>query len=168
MILQPIKAHVIAATCSGPLKLFKTSGCFSSSLPPLILGRPIAPNRSLSDPLPSGLCSAHAMMMSRNAFGRTLRRTLRHNCCPTSPRSCRGIVSSTSPGLQYETAEAAGVKIANREIGAPTTTIALVAKAGSRYQPFPGFSEALAQFAFKVRFGGTVLPQYLLAVYLYV
>ncbi|KAN0072621.1 Metalloenzyme, LuxS/M16 peptidase-like protein [Elaphomyces granulatus] len=97
------------------------------------------------------------MMMSRNAFGRTLPRALRHNCCATSPRSCRGIASTTAPSLQYETAQAAGIKIANREIGAPTTSIALVAKAGSRYEPFPGFSEALVQFAFKSTFKRSAL-----------
>lgn len=104
--------------------------------------------------------------MLRNAFGRTLPRALRHNCRAISPRSCRGIVSSTTLGLQYETAEAAGIKIANLEIGTPTTTIVLVAKAGSRYQPFPGFSEALAQFAFKVRPSDTIWPQYLLSTYI--
>ena len=32
----------------------------------------------------------------------------------------------------------------------PTTTLALVAKAGTRYQPLPGFTDALEKFAFKV------------------
>lgn len=42
------------------------------------------------------------------------------------------------------------MKVANREVAGPTGTLALVAKAGSRYQPFPGFSDALEFFAFKV------------------
>ena len=60
------------------------------------------------------------------------------------------MASATTPGLQYEVSDSAGVKVANREIEGPTGTLALVAKAGSRYQPFPGFSEPLAQFAFQV------------------
>ena len=53
-------------------------------------------------------------------------------------------------GFEYEAAEAAGVKIATRDIPGPTTTLAVVAKAGSRYQPAAGFSDALSKFAFKV------------------
>ena len=53
-------------------------------------------------------------------------------------------------GFQYETGEASGVKFATRDIPGPTTTLSVVAKAGSRYQPFPGYSELLEKFAFKV------------------
>ena len=63
-----------------------------------------------------------------------------------------GMATATTPGLQYEVSDSAGVKVANRETGAPTGTLALVAKAGSRYQPFPGFADALEQFAFQVGF----------------
>jgi ubiquinol-cytochrome c reductase core subunit 2 len=86
------------------------------------------------------------MMLSRSAFGRTAPRVLRTQC--TGSR--RGLASAASPSFQYETSEAAGVKVANREVQSPTTTLALVAKAGPRYQPFPGFTAALEQFAFKV------------------
>jgi ubiquinol-cytochrome c reductase core subunit 2 len=62
------------------------------------------------------------------------------------------MASAATPGLQYDVSESAGVKVANREVAGPTGTLALVAKAGSRYQPFPGFSDALELFAFKVGF----------------
>lgn len=68
------------------------------------------------------------------------------------------MASAATPNLQYNVTEAAGVKVANREVGGATTTLALVAKAGPRYQPFPGFSEALEQFAFKVRCAGAIAP----------
>jgi len=61
------------------------------------------------------------------------------------------MASAANPTFQYDVSEAAGVKVANREVGGATGTLALVAKAGSRYQPFPGFSDALEKFAFKVR-----------------
>lgn len=67
------------------------------------------------------------------------------------------MASATTPGLQYDVTEVAGVKLANREVAGPTATLALVAKAGPRYQPFPGFSDALEQFAFKVS-SGTQCP----------
>ncbi|KAL1968734.1 hypothetical protein VTN77DRAFT_1560 [Rasamsonia byssochlamydoides] len=88
-------------------------------------------------------------MLSRSAFGRTAPRALRTQYCAASVNSRRGLASAAAPSLQYETAEAAGVKFANREVDSPTTTLSLVAKAGPRYQPFPGFSDALEQFAFK-------------------
>lgn len=53
-------------------------------------------------------------------------------------------------GLEFEASEAAGVKIASREVSGPTTTLTVVAKAGSRYEPLPGYSEVLEKFAFKV------------------
>ncbi|KAJ6159867.1 hypothetical protein N7497_004404 [Penicillium chrysogenum] len=61
----------------------------------------------------------------------------------------RSMASAASPAFQYDVSEASGVKVANREVEGPTGTLALVAKAGSRYQPFPGFSDALDRFAFK-------------------
>lgn len=60
------------------------------------------------------------------------------------------MASAANPTFQYDVSEVAGVKVANREVEGPTGTLALVAKAGSRYQPFPGFSDALEKFAFKV------------------
>lgn len=60
------------------------------------------------------------------------------------------MASAANPTFQYDVSEAAGVKVANREVAGATGTLALVAKAGSRYQPFPGFSDALEKFAFKV------------------
>lgn len=106
------------------------------------------PSKSSSDllSLPSVLHPTHAIMLSRSTFSRNAPRALQKQCAA----SRRGMASATTPGLQYEVSDAAGVKVANREIGGPTGTLALVAKAGSRYQPFPGFSEALDQFAFQV------------------
>lgn len=43
------------------------------------------------------------------------------------------------------------VKVASRDVAGPTTRLAVVAKAGSRYQPAPGLTTGLEQFAFKVR-----------------
>lgn len=57
---------------------------------------------------------------------------------------------ATATGFEYEAGEAHGVKIATRDVAGPTTTLTVVAKAGSRYQPLPGFSDSLSKFAFKV------------------
>ncbi|KAL4996276.1 Metalloenzyme, LuxS/M16 peptidase-like protein [Aspergillus recurvatus] len=83
------------------------------------------------------------MMLSRSAISRNAPRALQ------SAASRRGMASAATPGLQYDVSEAAGVKVANREPAGVTGTLALVSKAGTRYQPFPGFSDALELFAFQ-------------------
>ncbi|KAL4886354.1 Metalloenzyme, LuxS/M16 peptidase-like protein [Aspergillus karnatakaensis] len=82
------------------------------------------------------------MMLSRSAISRNAPRALQS-------AANRGMASAATPGLQYDVSESAGVKIANREPAGVTGTLALVAKAGTRYQPFPGFSDALELFAFQ-------------------
>lgn len=63
----------------------------------------------------------------------------------------RGLAAAASGSFQYETGNASGVKYASRDLPGPTTTLTIVAKAGTRYQPFPGATDALEKFAFKVR-----------------
>ena len=55
-----------------------------------------------------------------------------------------------SGSFRYETGEINGVKYASRDFAGPTTTLAVVAKAGTRYQILPGLTEGLEKFAFKV------------------
>ena len=86
-------------------------------------------------------------MLSRSSLSRNAPRAL--------SAGRRAMASAANPSFQYDVTEAAGVKVANREVAGPTGTLALVAKAGSRYQPFPGFADALEKFAFKVRHGIT-------------
>jgi hypothetical protein len=50
--------------------------------------------------------------------------------------------------LQYP--DVGGVKVASRDVAGPTTKLAVVAKAGTRYQSAPGLTSGLEQFAFKV------------------
>ncbi|EEH17237.1 hypothetical protein PABG_07324 [Paracoccidioides brasiliensis Pb03] len=87
-------------------------------------------------------------MLSRSAFGRNAPRCLRKQCI-AQPSTRRGMAAAANKGFEYEVGEAAGVKFANREVAGRTTTLSLVAKAGSRYQPFPGYSDLLEKFAFK-------------------
>ena len=47
-------------------------------------------------------------------------------------------------------AEIAGVKVAARDDNGPTTRLAVVAKAGTRYEPLPGLTVGLEEYAFKV------------------
>ena len=58
--------------------------------------------------------------------------------------------SATPSSFDYETSDVAGVKVASRDSHGPTTRLAVVAKAGTRYEPGPGLTTGLEEFAFKV------------------
>ena len=88
-------------------------------------------------------------MISRGSLGRNAQRALLRQCHPT-PSNRRSLAAAASGSFSYETGEAAGVKFASRDLPGPTTHLAVVAKAGTRYQPLPGFSDGLENFAFKV------------------
>ncbi|KAI1496277.1 LuxS/MPP-like metallohydrolase [Biscogniauxia marginata] len=57
--------------------------------------------------------------------------------------------SSAPSSFTYETADVSGIKVATRDSHGPTTKLAVVAKAGTRYQPAPGLTIGLEEFAFK-------------------
>ncbi|KAI1162678.1 ubiquinol-cytochrome C reductase complex CORE protein 2 precursor [Nemania serpens] len=57
--------------------------------------------------------------------------------------------SSIPTSFAYETATFAGVRVASRDSHGPTTKLAVVAKAGTRYEPAPGLAAGLEEFAFK-------------------
>ncbi len=61
----------------------------------------------------------------------------------------RGLAAAASGSFAYETGDASGVKYASRDLPGPTTTLTVVAKAGTRYQPLPGLTDALEKFAYK-------------------
>ena len=63
--------------------------------------------------------------------------------------NCRCLATAASGTFSYETAEPEGVKIASRDLPGPTTHLVVVAKAGTRYEPLPGFSDGLEKYAFK-------------------
>lgn len=82
-------------------------------------------------------------------MGRNVHATLRRQS-HAKPNNRRGLAAAASGSFSYETGESSGVRFASRDLPGPTTHLAIVAKAGTRYQPLPGFSEALEKFAFKV------------------
>ena len=90
-------------------------------------------------------------MISRSAIGRNAQRSLRRQCC-AQPANRRGLAASVSgsTSFSYDTADVGGVKVASRDVAGPTTKLAVVAKAGTRYQNLPGLTAGLEQFAFKV------------------
>ena len=93
-------------------------------------------------------------MIARASLGRNAQRAiLRTQCqCQSQPSNRRGLAAAASGSFTYETGEAAGVRFGSRDLPGPTTHVAVVAKAGTRYQPAPGFTDGLEKFAFKVRF----------------
>ncbi|KAF2826353.1 ubiquinol-cytochrome C reductase complex core protein-like protein 2 [Ophiobolus disseminans] len=87
-------------------------------------------------------------MLSRPTACRGAQRAARQHVLRQSHQR-RGLAAPASGSFQYEAGEAKGVKYASRDFAGPTTTLALVAKAGTRFQPLPGLTEGLANFAFR-------------------
>jgi len=58
--------------------------------------------------------------------------------------------AAAAPKSSYEPTTIAGVKVAARDDNGPTTRLAVVAKAGTRYEPLPGLTVGLEEYAFKV------------------
>lgn len=85
-------------------------------------------------------------MLSRSAFRRQAQRAARS--LPTQP--ARGLAAPASGSFAYETGTANGVKLASRDMAGPTTKLAIVSRAGTRYEPLPGLTLGLQSFAFKV------------------
>ncbi|KAI1381096.1 LuxS/MPP-like metallohydrolase [Hypoxylon crocopeplum] len=90
-------------------------------------------------------------MFSRSALSRGARlATRRQGCSQLAQRRGYAAAASSSPSsFNYETSEVAGVKVATRDSHGPTTKLAVVAKGGTRYQPAPGLTVGLEEFAFK-------------------
>ncbi|KAF3921430.1 hypothetical protein ABW21_db0203279 [Orbilia brochopaga] len=64
-------------------------------------------------------------------------------------RLARTFASPASSLPTYEVSDARGVKVVSKDTGSPTASLAVVIRAGSRYQPLPGLAHALEHFAFK-------------------
>ncbi|CAJ2511038.1 Uu.00g066630.m01.CDS01 [Anthostomella pinea] len=86
-------------------------------------------------------------MFSRTALSRGAQ--LRQGCSLVAQRRGYAAGSSAPASFTYETSEQSSVKIAARNFDSPTTKLAIVAKGGSRYQPVPGLTAGLEEFAFK-------------------
>jgi ubiquinol-cytochrome c reductase core subunit 2 len=91
-------------------------------------------------------------MISRSAIGRNAQLALRRQSCAQLANR-RGLAASVSgsTSFSYDTTDIGGLKVASRDVAGPTTKLAVVAKAGTRYQSLPGLTAGLEQFAFKVR-----------------
>lgn len=86
-------------------------------------------------------------MLSRSAIGRQSQRVCRPQW---QAASRRGLASPASGSFSYETGSAAGVKFASRDLPGPTTQLALVSQAGTRFESLPGLALGLQSYAFKV------------------
>ncbi|KUJ08473.1 putative cytochrome b-c1 complex subunit 2 [Mollisia scopiformis] len=89
-------------------------------------------------------------MISRSAIGRNAQFALRRQCC-AKPSNRRGLAAavSGSTSFSYDSSDVSGVKVASRDVAGPTTKLAVIAKAGTRYQSAPGLTSGLEHFAFK-------------------
>jgi len=86
-------------------------------------------------------------MISRSALSRSSQLALRSRGAAKIAQ--RGFAAAASENASYEPTNIAGLKVASRDDGGPTTRLAVIAKAGTRYEPLPGLTVGLEEFAFK-------------------
>ncbi|KAF8426621.1 Metalloenzyme, LuxS/M16 peptidase-like protein [Tirmania nivea] len=71
-------------------------------------------------------------------------------CLRAAPKYSRTMAAAAGLNpFQFEVSDAQGIKVASRDDGAPTTSLALVVRGGSRYETAPGLAHALQQFTWK-------------------
>lgn len=88
-------------------------------------------------------------MISRSALSRGSQQALRRAGAAKTVQ--RGFAAAASEKASYEPTTIAGLKVASRDDHGPVTRLAVVAKAGTRYEPLPGLTVGLEEFAFKAR-----------------
>ncbi|KAK3314779.1 ubiquinol-cytochrome C reductase complex CORE protein 2 precursor [Apodospora peruviana] len=86
-------------------------------------------------------------MISRSALTRGSQLALRRAAAAKTAQ--RGFAVVASEKASYEPTDIAGIKVAARDDNSPVTRLAVVAKAGTRYEPLPGLTVGLEEFAFK-------------------
>ncbi|KAL6855260.1 ubiquinol-cytochrome c reductase core subunit 1 [Amphichorda felina] len=86
-------------------------------------------------------------MISRSSLARHAQQAARRSWGAQSLQQ-RSFAAAASTGA-FETSDISGLKVASRDAHGPTTKLAIVAKAGTRYQPLPGLTVGLEEFAFK-------------------
>lgn len=59
-------------------------------------------------------------------------------------------MATEAQAFSFNVREAAGIKVASRDDGRPTTSLSVVIKAGSRFESAPGVAHLLEKFAFQV------------------
>ncbi|KAI9158372.1 Cytochrome b-c1 complex subunit 2 [Paramyrothecium foliicola] len=86
-------------------------------------------------------------MISRSSIVRNAQQAARRSCNVQSLQR-RTYAAAASSG-SFDTSDVSGLKVASRDDHGPTTKLAIVSKAGTRYQPLPGLTAGLEGFAFK-------------------
>ncbi|KAI6781830.1 Cytochrome b-c1 complex subunit-like protein [Emericellopsis cladophorae] len=87
-------------------------------------------------------------MISRAALARNAQQAVRRSWA-ARPAQQRTFASAASSSGAFETSDVSGLKVASRDSHGPTTKLAIVAKAGTRFQPLPGLTVGLEEYAFK-------------------
>ena len=68
------------------------------------------------------------------------------------------IVRASRRGFATVVDPSTGFKVAAVDSGQPSSSVTVLLKAGSRYQPKPGVAHTLSNFAFKVRYPFPLTP----------
>lgn len=90
-------------------------------------------------------------MIGRSALKRGAKLALRRQDGSklAQQRTYAAASGASTETASFESTEINGIKVASRDPRSPTARLAIVAKAGTRYQPLPGLTVGLESYAFK-------------------
>lgn len=88
-------------------------------------------------------------MIGRSALKRGAKLALRRQDGSKLAQKRTYAAAASTETASFESTEINGIKVASRDPRSPTARLAIVAKAGTRYQPLPGLTVGLESYAFK-------------------
>lgn len=98
-------------------------------------------------------------MIGRSALTRGAQLALRRDGSKLAQtRAYAATTGASTETASFESADINGINVASRDPRSPTTRLTVVAKGGTRYQPAPGLSVGLEEFAFKASRSSHGLP----------
>ncbi|KUI58010.1 Cytochrome b-c1 complex subunit 2, mitochondrial [Cytospora mali] len=89
-------------------------------------------------------------MIGRSALTRGARLALRRQDCAKLAQRRGYAAAASTESASYESTDINGIKVASRDPRSPTARLAIVAKAGTRYQPLPGLSNTDKRSALRI------------------
>ncbi|KJZ71130.1 Cytochrome b-c1 complex subunit 2 [Hirsutella minnesotensis 3608] len=87
-------------------------------------------------------------MISRSALARSAQQAARRPCGARLLQR-RSYAAAAATGA-FETSDVSGLKVASRDAHGPTTKLAVIAKAGTRFQPLPGLTNTQRRSALRI------------------
>lgn len=93
-----------------------------------------------------------ALAVSRQCHRLSSPRSINASICCRRTYAAATASKSPSSSTPFTVSDIAGIRVAHRDDGGPTSGLSIIMRAGARYSAVPGVSHLLEKFAWKVAF----------------